>query len=109
MGPNKPTRVGLLVLGLYLGATAFAQSTGQTVRHHRIVDQDSSFPPELTQAESAIEKHDYATAEPLLKKVVAADPNNFQAWFDLGFVYNALRNASDSIAAYRKSVAAKPD
>ena len=87
----------------------FAQSTGETVRHHRVVEQDSSFPPELTQAESAIEKHDYATAEPLLKKVVDADPNNFQAWFDLGFVYNELGNAPDSIAAYRKSVAAKPD
>ena len=109
MGPNKPTRVGLLVLGLYLGATAFAQSTGQTVRHHRIAEQDSSAPPELTQAESAIEKHDYASAEPLLKKVVAADPNNFQAWFDMGFVYNGLGNVAESIAAYRKSVSAKPD
>jgi tetratricopeptide (TPR) repeat protein len=109
MGANKPTRVALLVLGLYLGRTAFAQSTGQTVRHHKVVEQDSSFPPELTEAESAIEKHDYMSAEPLLKKVVAADPGNFQAWFDLGFAYNGLGNAPESIAAYRKSVAAKPD
>ena len=41
--------------------------------------------------------------------MVAADPNNFQAWFDLGFVYNGLGNTQESIAAYRKSVAAKPD
>jgi tetratricopeptide (TPR) repeat protein len=109
MGASKPTRVGLLILGLCLGGTAFAQSTGQTVRHHRIVEQDSSSPPELTQAESAIEKHDYASAEPLLKKVVAADPSNFQAWFDLGFVYNGMGNAAESISAYRKSVSAKPD
>jgi len=108
MGANKPTRVALLVLGLYLGGTAFAQSTGQTVRHHKIAEQDS-FPPELTQAESAIEKREYASAEPLLQQVVAADPKNFQAWFDLGFVYNGLGNSSESISAYRKSVAAKPD
>jgi tetratricopeptide (TPR) repeat protein len=109
MGGNKPTWITVLVLGIYLGTAALAQSTGQTIRHHKVVEQDSSFPPELTQAENAIEKHDYASAEPLLKKVVASDPNNFQAWFDLGFVYNALEQTAESIAAYRKSIAAKPD
>ena len=38
-----------------------------------------------------------------------SDPNNYAAWFDLGFLYNALGKTDDSIAAYRKSVAAKPD
>jgi tetratricopeptide (TPR) repeat protein len=84
-------------------------ATGQTVRHHKIAETDPAFPPELTQAESDIEKKDYAAAEPLLQKVVAADPKNYQAWFDLGFVYNGLGNSTESIAAYRKSVAAKPD
>jgi tetratricopeptide (TPR) repeat protein len=114
MGPNKrtrriPTKVALLVLGFCLGNTVLAQSTGQTIRHHKVVDQDSSFPPELTQAEVAIEKQDFAAAEPLLKKVTAANPDNYQAWFDLGFVYNRLGNTQESIAAYRKAVAAKPD
>ena len=81
----------------------------QTIRHHTVEEQDSSFPPELTQAEAAIEKKDYPTAEALLKKVVTDLPSNYQAWFDLGFVENALNNTQDSIAAYRKSVAAKPD
>jgi Flp pilus assembly protein TadD len=114
MGPNKrtrriPTKVALLVLGFCLGNTVLGQSTGQTIRHHKVADQDSSFPPELTQAEVAIEKKDFATAEPLLKKVVAANPDNYQAWFDLGFVYNGLGNTQESIAAYRTSVATKPD
>src|SRR6202041_2010289 len=110
MAVSKRTGAALLVLlGFPLGGIALAQSSGQTVRHHKVVEQDSSVPPELTQAESAIEKHAFATAEPLLKKVVASDPNNFQAWFDLGFVYNGLGNTQGSIAAYRKSVAAKPD
>lgn len=84
-------------------------AAAQTVRHHRIEEQDPSFPPELTQAETAIEKKDYAAAEPLLQKVVASNPGNYQAWFDLGFVYSNLGRNPDSIAAYRKSVAAKPD
>jgi tetratricopeptide (TPR) repeat protein len=108
MGASKRTRIAPLVLGFYLSGTVFAQSSGQTVRHHKIAEP-SSFPPELTQAETAIEKHDYASAQPLLNKVVAADPSNYQAWFDLGFVYNSLGNAQESIAAYRKSVTAKPD
>jgi tetratricopeptide (TPR) repeat protein len=107
MGASRLIRLALLVL--CLTESAFAQDTGATVRHHKVVEQDSSFPPELTQAETAIDKRDYSAAESLLKNVVASDPNNFQAWFDLGFVYNALGNIPDSIAAYRKSVAAKPD
>src|SRR5580698_5315012 len=108
MGSNKTIPLSLLLVGLCVIGVAFAQNTGQTVRHHTVVEQDS-FPPELTQAENAIGKSDYTTAEPLLKKVVAADPENYQAWFDLGFVYNGLGNSTESIAAYRKSVAAKPD
>ena len=109
MGASKPIWTALLVLAFFLDGALLAQSTGQTIRHHKVAEQDSSFLPELAQAESAIEKGDDAAAEPLLKKVVAADPNNFQAWFDLGFVYNRLGNTQESIAAYRKSVAAKPD
>jgi len=90
------------------GPPAAAQSSGQTVRHYR-VPEASPVSPELAQAEDAIEKKDYAGAEPLLQKVVAADAANYQAWFDLGFVYNALGRVEDSVNAYRKSVAAKPD
>ena len=109
MAPNKRTCIVRLALGFCLSGTVLAQSSGQTVRHRKVAEQDPSFPPELTQAETAIEKHDYASAEPLLTKVTAADPHNFQAWFDLGFVYNSMGNTQESIAAYRKSVAAKPD
>ena len=103
-------QLAICVLLILLGtAASAAQSTGQTIRHHRVAEQDSSFPPELVQAETDIEKKDYASAEPLLKKVVEATPANYQAWFDLGFVLNALGNTQDAISAYRKSVDAKPD
>ena len=110
MDTNKQLRS--LLGGMLLAATIslFAQvSSSKTVRHHRVVEQDPSQPLELLQAEAAIEKKDYASAEPLLKKVVSAQPANYQAWFDLGFVYNALGKTDESIAAYRRSVTAKPD
>jgi len=106
MRTNRRARVALLLAVLGVGCSSAA---AQTVRHHKIAETDSSFPPELIQAENEIEKKDYAGAEPLLQKVVTADPKNYQAWFDLGFVYNAQGNLTESIAAYRKSVAAKPD
>jgi tetratricopeptide (TPR) repeat protein len=91
-------------------ATLVAQtSTGKTVRHHPVQVDDQSQSPDLTKAEAAIEKKDFAVAEPLLKKVLIAQANNYQAWFDLGFVYNALGRPEDSISAYRESVKAKPD
>jgi tetratricopeptide (TPR) repeat protein len=103
---NRRRRVSLLAAILGVG---WMNVAGQTVRHHKIAEADPSFPPELTQAESDIEKKDYAAAEPLLQKVAAADAQNYLAWFDLGFVYNAQGSLTESIAAYRKSVAAKPD
>jgi len=71
----------IIALGAVLSA--------QTVRHHRVAENDPMFPPELTQAEDALEKRDFSTAQPLLEKVVAANAANYQAWFDLGFLYNA--------------------
>jgi Tfp pilus assembly protein PilF len=64
---------------------------------------------ELTRAEAAIEKRDYAAAEPLLHKATEKDSASYVAWFDLGFVENALGKLDASIDAYRKSVTAKPD
>jgi tetratricopeptide (TPR) repeat protein len=94
-------------------ASAQASSSPQAhrpVHHIQVEDEDSQAQPaELTQAEAAIEKRDYAIAEPILRKLVERDAASYVAWFDLGFVENALGKLDDSIAAYRKSVAAKPD
>lgn len=84
------------------------ENSSETIRHVRVEEQ-SSTSPDLTKAEDLIQKHDYVAAEPLLHKVVQGDPANYVAWFDLGFAENGLDKTDDSIAAYRKSVAAKPD
>ena len=83
-------------------------TSSQTIRRTRVPEEQAP-PPELTQAEELIQKQDYAAAEPLLRKVVENHPADYVAWFDLGFVENKLGKVDDSIAAYRKSVAAKPD
>jgi tetratricopeptide (TPR) repeat protein len=102
----------LLVASLTLGALASAQSvqtSKPTIRHHRVQVADDQFPPELRQAEDALNQKDYATAEKFLGTLTARDPQAYRAWFDLGFVYTAQGRADESVAAYRKAVAAKPD
>ncbi len=95
------------VLTACLAVSARAQQTHTTVRHYK--ERIDNTPPEIAQAEDAIQKNDFAAAETLLKKAIDKDPKNYQAWFDLGFVLNRLGRTEESIHAYRQSVAAKPD
>jgi Flp pilus assembly protein TadD len=94
------------ILLVALTAVAVAQ-THTTIRHYKERIDDT--PPEIAQAEDAIQKNDFTGAETLLKKAIDKDPKNYQAWFDLGFVLNRLGRVEDSIHAYRQSVAAKPE
>ena len=101
----------LLVLTIAFCSCLLAQ-THTTVRHYKERVDDT--PPEIAQAEDAIQKNDFTSAETLLKKALDKDTDSkqpwaYQAWFDLGFVLNRLNRTDESIAAYRKSVAAKPD
>lgn len=81
--------------------------------HHTTVAEEVAQPAEISQAEAYIQKQNYAAAEPLLRNFLtgeaANNPENYVAWFELGFVENGLGKTAESIAAYRKSVAAKPD
>jgi Flp pilus assembly protein TadD len=90
------------------GAGKPDSSTGKTIRKVRIAEEEINVAPAVIQAETFIEKGDYAKAEPLLVKVVELDPNDFRAWFDLAFVYNLTGRKLQAIDAYRKSVALKP-
>jgi tetratricopeptide (TPR) repeat protein len=60
-------------------------------------------------AEAAIEKGDFAAAEPKLLQATTSDPKDYRAWFDLGFVYSSTDRKSQAIEAYRRSVELKPD
>ncbi|MCI0353618.1 MAG: tetratricopeptide repeat protein [Acidobacteria bacterium] len=83
-------------------------AAGETRRKHRVAEEEATAPA-LLEAEVAIEKQDYATAERLLRSVVEAHPKDYRAWFNLGFVYNATHRSTDAVDAYRNSVSAQPD
>ncbi len=82
--------------------------TGETRRKHRVAEEEPTAPAVL-EAEVALEKQDYVTAELLLKGVVATNPKDYRAWFNLGFMYNATQRISEAVDAYRQSLAAQPE
>ena len=105
---NRPVSNAILLIIIVLTACTVAVAQDHTtVRHYK--ERIDNQPPEIAQAENLIQKGDFAGAETLLKKALDKDPNNYQAWFDLGFVLNRLGRTDESIVAYRKSVDAKPD
>ncbi|MBI2682938.1 MAG: tetratricopeptide repeat protein [Acidobacteriales bacterium] len=69
----------------------------------------AAIPPAVLQAETAIEKKDYAAAERLLTSHTTDQPNDFRAWYDLGFVYKVTQREGLAIDAYKRSLAANAD
>jgi tetratricopeptide (TPR) repeat protein len=101
-------RTALLAASFALATIlASGQTTGTTVRKHRVAEQ-SPVDAAIANAETAIDKKDYTTAEKSLRDAIAQDANNYRAWFDLAFVFNANGQSAQSIEAYRKSIAANP-
>lgn len=108
MGANKGLLLWLLAGGLLLSTAAAAQ-TRKTGTHRRVPSDEAVAARAVAEAEAAIEKKDWATAERGLLEVVAKNSQDYRAWFDLGFVFNETDRRSEAIDAYRKAVAAKPD
>jgi Flp pilus assembly protein TadD len=97
------------LLALASAPGMWPQQARKTVHHVRVEESDPLFPPDLRQAETALDKKDYSAAEPLLQQVAAKSPTNYRAWFDLGYLYTATGRKPQAVEAYRKAVAAKPD
>ena len=103
MGTAASKAIGAMLLSLAIGAAAQAVQSGSTVRKSRVADDS------LLRAETALDKKDYAAAEQALQEAIKSNPENFRAWYDLGFVYSVTNRQQDAIGAYRKSVTVKPD
>lgn len=79
-------------------------TTKPTVRKSR----NSAATEDFQKAIAAVQQKDFATAEPLLKKAADDDPQNYQAWFYLGYIYNSTGRRPDAIRAYKKAVELQP-
>ena len=66
-------------------------------------------PPDPAAAIQALQAGKFAEAAPLLEKLVAADPQDYRARFNLAFAYSQLNRDRDAIENYRKVVEQQPD
>jgi Flp pilus assembly protein TadD len=71
----------------------------------RLVDESATG---IRDAEALMEKKDYSAAEQKLTAMTVANPNDYRAWFDLGYVYSETDRRDKAIEAYRHSIAAQP-
>lgn len=64
---------------------------------------------DLAAAGRALEAGKYAEAAAVLEKIVAADPKDFRARFNLAFAYSQLNRDSEAIENYTKVAEQQPD
>src|SRR5438552_10089462 len=64
--------------------------------------------PHLTQANAALDNHDYPTALKLLTTLTEKSPNDPQHLYDLASTQDALDQTSTAEATYRRAIAADP-
>ena len=65
--------------------------------------------PLLTQANEALDKHDYPTALKLLTTLTEKSPNDPHLLYDLAFTQDALADTPAAEATYRRAIAADPN
>lgn len=108
-----PRHLIACTLVLALASTAAGQSSSAPAKPHvqkskATVRHTGTSEADFQKAVQAVQAKDFATAEPLLKKAAEDNPQNYQAWFYLGYVYNATNRRDDAIAAYKKAVSVQP-
>ena len=63
----------------------------------------------LEKAQGAMQKNDLKTAVKLLQQVVDSDPQDYEAWTDLGTCRFRQEKLSEALDAYRHALSANPD
>ncbi len=102
---KKSAAVAALVMVTWFPCLSQTQESKGTHRKVRVADGNTSA---IAEAEALMEKRDFSAAESKLLAIAQANPNDYRAWFDLGYVYSATDRNDKAIEAYRKSIAAQP-
>jgi predicted Zn-dependent protease len=104
LAPGVCSLIGALFLTLL--PTALAQLPAGTTDATQ--PQTPKQDPLLTQANEALDKHDYPTALKLLTTLTEKSPNDPHLLYDLAFTQDALDQTSSAEATYRRAIAADP-
>jgi TolA-binding protein len=81
-----------------------SQPTAGVISAADVYDRPATTKATFQKAEEAVAKKKYDQAVDLLKQVIEADKNDFQAWTALGTVYFAQQKLDDAEGAYLKAI-----
>jgi tetratricopeptide (TPR) repeat protein len=95
------------VLAAPSGSTTRPESPRPTPSGPNKAEQEAR-EADFQQAEYLIKGEKYEEAIPLLKKVVASDPRDADAWNYLGFAARKLGKFEDALGYYQKALAINP-
>ena len=101
------TSLGLLCCALPAQAT-FAQG-GATHKRVPADPQAQALNGLLRDAQSAVDRQDYATAAQDYQDYLAKKPDDAEVHFNLGYVYTAMQQTDDAKTQYEKAIALAPD
>jgi Flp pilus assembly protein TadD len=100
-----PMRILLLACTLTLAAHAQLPAGTRDAADNTRTDAANA---QLRDAESALEKGDYATAVKTLTTLAAARPNDAQILYDLGYAQERTDDDADATKSYASAIAADP-
>ena len=105
MGITKAIAAALLAS---LALPALAQTRPAHKSHPPAATADDRAADALKDAESLLQKQQYAQAEEKLQALIATQSENPQAWFDLGFAQSHQGKATEAVSAYKKATQLDP-
>jgi Tfp pilus assembly protein PilF len=73
-----------------------------------VYDRKSPNKDRFEKAEEALDKKEYDKAADLLRQVVTDDPQDFQAWSELGTVYLFQKNLAEAEKSYLRATEVRP-
>lgn len=99
------TNSAIPVLLIALLSPAFAQHPAKEAPQRQSTTQATDA---LTEAETLLQKQQFAAAAEKLQILVSRNSDNPQAWFDLGFAQSHLGKSTEAIAGYQHAVKLSP-
>ena len=89
-------------------AGSSAAAAGGVISAADVYERPATTKSLFQKAEDAVGKKKYDQAVDLLKQVLEADKNDFQAWTALGSIYFAEQKLDDAAGAYQKAIEVHP-
>ncbi len=103
------TKAGILAVFAGAGLLAPAIAAPPAVAILAIGSQPDTDAPTMQQAGALFQQQNFAEAAKLYEKITEAQPENAQAWFQMGYCFHVTGSLEKAIPAHKKAASLAPD